>query len=180
VLRAAIEEIAEVGWSGFQVESVAARAGVHKTTVYRRWPSPGALLAAAMEATPLRGVVGGEVPDTGSLRGDLERLLDDAIDVWARPEPRRAARQLFAARHHPDVRAAFDRYWEMELSRVETIVRRAADRGDVPGDVDPRFVAEVFHGTMLLRLVELDQEITYEGTRQLLEGVLRIAGHHAR
>src|SRR5258708_31088310 len=68
VLRATIEELARIGYGALSIEEVANRAGVNKTTVYRRWPTKADLVRAA-----LRSMGDDKVcqPATGSLRGDL-------------------------------------------------------------------------------------------------------------
>src|SRR5712692_2143971 len=68
ILRAATDLMAERGLGAMSIEEVACRAGVGKATIYRRWPSRGALaldvfLAEFQQQQPL--------PDTGTLRGDL-------------------------------------------------------------------------------------------------------------
>src|SRR6266511_502560 len=71
VLQAALEVLDEDGLPGFTMEAVARRAGASKATVYRRWPTVGALLIDAMDATfqPF------PVPDTGSVQTDVAHLL---------------------------------------------------------------------------------------------------------
>ncbi|HVY45146.1 MAG TPA: TetR/AcrR family transcriptional regulator, partial [Minicystis sp.] len=71
VLAATLDELAEAGFADFSIEAVARRAGVHKTTVYRRWPTKAELVRAALES-----IVGQvpRLPDTGSLRKDLIAL----------------------------------------------------------------------------------------------------------
>lgn len=69
ILRVVLEELAEVGYSALSVDAVASRVGIAKTTIYRRYPTKMALVQAAM--TQLVDESFGEVPDTGSLRGDL-------------------------------------------------------------------------------------------------------------
>src|SRR5687768_8286802 len=70
VLEAAFVELAHSGYAGCRMESVAARAGVNKTTIYRRWPNRVALVSALGERmrTPLRE---SPLPDTGKLENDL-------------------------------------------------------------------------------------------------------------
>jgi AcrR family transcriptional regulator len=72
ILRAAVEELTEVGYSGLNMDRVARRAGTNKNAIYRRWPSRAALGVAAY-----RRLVSGSVrlPDTGTLRGDALELL---------------------------------------------------------------------------------------------------------
>ncbi|HSR25961.1 MAG TPA: helix-turn-helix domain-containing protein, partial [Candidatus Eisenbacteria bacterium] len=71
MLRAALAVLADRGMSGFSIEAVAQRAGASKATVYRRWPSQGALLVDALElvSQPL------PLPATGRLRTDLIELV---------------------------------------------------------------------------------------------------------
>lgn len=71
VLDAVRAELAEAGHEGLTVEGVAARAGVHRTTVYRRWRDVGGLLVDVIAAA---GEMDWQPPDTGSLRGDLTAL----------------------------------------------------------------------------------------------------------
>src|ERR1019366_2515587 len=67
VLEAAIDLLAERGYSGFSVEGVVEATGIAKTTLYRHWPTRDDLLAAVI------GQLGGagELPGTGSVRQDL-------------------------------------------------------------------------------------------------------------
>src|SRR5918994_5565425 len=65
VLDAAFAELDEHGYNGFSIEAVARRSGVHKTTIYRRWPTREALLVYALDSRSDRDV---QVPNTGSLR----------------------------------------------------------------------------------------------------------------
>ena len=77
ILQAAAELLAERGLGGMSIEEVAARAGVGKTTIYRRWTSRGTLALDAF-LTEFQGQQ--PLPDTGSLRGDLLAALLAACD----------------------------------------------------------------------------------------------------
>jgi AcrR family transcriptional regulator len=96
IFDATLDLLAEKGYEGLTIEGVAQQSGVNKTTVYRWWPSKGALLGAALigarqlEFTP---------PDTGSLTGDLEALLHTIVTLLtARPACDIAVR---TRRRHP-------------------------------------------------------------------------------
>src|SRR5579862_7114745 len=71
ILAAVIDELAETGYAALSLDRVAARAGVHRATVYRRWASKEALTADAVLASAAQDV---PPPDTGTLRGDLREL----------------------------------------------------------------------------------------------------------
>ncbi len=82
VLRAAIDELLEVGYAALTMDRVAGRAGTNKNAIYRRWPSRAALAVAAY-----RQMAAGDLPlpDTGSLREDVLELLRRANRAWASP-----------------------------------------------------------------------------------------------
>lgn len=72
ILAAALEELAEVGYTGLTMERVAARARTGKAAVYRRWPSRAELVVDAYAA---RQLIALDPPDTGGLRGDIIAFL---------------------------------------------------------------------------------------------------------
>src|SRR3954465_4956485 len=78
ILAAAIALVGEVGYDRVTVDALAARAGVSKPTIYRRWP--GGKPEIVVEAIRAKRSEGGELPDTGSLRGDLLAMLGGVID----------------------------------------------------------------------------------------------------
>ncbi len=82
VLRAAIDELLDVGYAALTMDRVAARAGTNKNAIYRRWPSRAALAVAAY-----RQMAAGDLPlpDTGSLRDDVLELLRRANRAWSSP-----------------------------------------------------------------------------------------------
>ena len=73
ILRAAWEELAAVGYRDLTMDGVAARARTSKPVLYRRWPHRAEFILAALRQE--RPMLSGEVPDTGSLRGDVLALL---------------------------------------------------------------------------------------------------------
>src|SRR5436190_15171527 len=75
ILRAAITVIREVGYDAAAMDAIAARAGVGKATVYRRWSTKEALVADAIE----RIMVSRVVPDTGTTRGDLRAIMRETM-----------------------------------------------------------------------------------------------------
>ncbi|HWS44605.1 MAG TPA: TetR/AcrR family transcriptional regulator [Acidimicrobiia bacterium] len=140
ILDAAITEYAERGLEGMSVDAVAARAGVSKATIYRRYPSKVELVVAAAlmlaEATAPK-------PDTGSLRGDLltslrnlRRLLDDPV-LGA------ATRMLVVdALQHGDLARMHTDFVATRRERTFDAFRRAIERGELRPDVDFEFAAD--------------------------------------
>jgi AcrR family transcriptional regulator len=88
------------GYAGLTLDELAARSGVAKTTILRRWPSKAAVAAAGVERLALQSV---DVPDSGTLRGDLLALLHGAEETFVRGRGQFVARLIREAGHHPEI-----------------------------------------------------------------------------
>lgn len=151
VLDAVLAELAEHGYDGLTVEAVAARAGVHRVTVHRRWGDIGGLLADVLDAA---GDDDWQPPDTGSLEADLTALNQEIHDAMA-AEPSIMAALIAASFRSEKAELAQRRLWEDRYRRCETIVSRAVDRGELPSRTDPRRLliaatAPLYHQLVLL------------------------------
>ncbi|HET6503862.1 MAG TPA: TetR/AcrR family transcriptional regulator [Amycolatopsis sp.] len=132
ILDAAWAELKEVGYAGFSIEAVAGRAATSKPVIYRRWPNRAELVLAAwrcnMPATP-------ETPDTGDLRSDLLAMFHLAAHRANTMMSEVIAGVMGEAFRHPEVIAALREHLTRSspaTEAMETIVRRAADRGELP------------------------------------------------
>jgi AcrR family transcriptional regulator len=136
ILAATLTLLGEAGYAALTMEQVAARAGVGKASLYLRWPSKVALVAEAIEGG--RPDLVPQVPDTGSLPGDMSVFLSELIrprDARARALPAVAGE----AASNPEMREAFRRGVSRTMAdRVRAILQRAAGRGELaPGsDLD--------------------------------------------
>ena len=150
-LAAALDELAESGYAAVTLEGVARRAGVHKTTLYRRWGTREALVLEAMlehagERVP--------VPDTGSLREDLLALATAAAATAATPQGEAVVRAVVAAGRHDEALAAANRrFWTERLALDGAIVERAIARGELAAGVDAESVIEAVLGPIYFRLL---------------------------
>jgi AcrR family transcriptional regulator len=151
VLAATAEVLAEAGYDGLSIEAVAARAGVHKTTVYRRWPTKAELIA---ETTRERSQQYVPVPDTGSLAGDLTALARAVVGNIGSEIGTNMTRTLVAAsstsREVAEVTAAF---WAERLDLTAGIIDRAIERGELPARSDAHLILETLIGPLYVRLL---------------------------
>ncbi|WP_437821802.1 TetR/AcrR family transcriptional regulator [Sorangium sp. So ce1078] len=137
ILRAAAEELAEVGFPGLTMDGVAKRARTNKNAIYRRWPSRAALAVAAYREFAASSV---ELPDTGSLRADVLELLRGANRQWSSPLGDVLRGLLAGIGDDPELlrqvqEASNDGGSAMWL----TILGRAVARGEAPpGSLHPR------------------------------------------
>ncbi|MEU8879952.1 TetR/AcrR family transcriptional regulator [Streptomyces hydrogenans] len=146
VLAATVDVLTEHGLAGTTVGAVARAAGVHETSVYRRWGTREKLILEAL-AEQLDTAV--PLPDTGDLRSDLVGYFGTLASLLATPQGE-ALLRLSAERDSslPDHRLA---YWTDRLDRGAVMVRRAVDRGELPPGTDPALVIEAVSGPLFTR-----------------------------
>jgi AcrR family transcriptional regulator len=150
-IAAALAELAESGYAALSLERVAKRAGVHKTTLYRRWGTREELVLEAMLDRAGQRI---SVPDTGSLRSDLLELARTAAANAATPEVAAMARAVAAEAPYDDrLAAANQRFWSERLALDGVIVERAIERGEIAAGTDPRRAIESVLGPIHLRLL---------------------------
>ena len=149
ILDTCIEILGEVGYASLTIEAVAARAGVGKSTVYRRFPSKAAMVTAAAYRIRAREL---PVPDTGSLRGDLIALVENGSRLLSEgPWGPLIAAVASEALSDREVEVARLRFWRERFDTLAVIVNRAVERGECPADVDTDALLERALGPMFLR-----------------------------
>lgn len=160
VFTATVDELADRGFDEISIESIAARAGVHKTTVYRRWGSKTELVRQALAATAQSMI---EVPDTGTVGEDL-RLLSRAVQATL-GSPRGAATTrsvLAGAAASPEIRAMMARFWDTRLAAIAAIIDRAVARGELPAGTEPAGVMHAVAAPLYYRLLVTGEPLTPE------------------
>jgi AcrR family transcriptional regulator len=178
VLAAVIDLLAERGYSGFSVESVVERTGIAKTTLYRHWPTRDDLLAAAI--AELDGA--GPLPDTGSVRQDLQDLLARRVRAARAPRWERCMPALVeAAARHPELATMIARLTGQILAQIETLLGRGIERGELRHDVDPQLAASALIGPIVFRRLLLREPPTLQRVSAVIDLLMQgIAahGHH--
>ncbi|WP_432980706.1 TetR/AcrR family transcriptional regulator [Dactylosporangium sp. CA-233914] len=134
VAEAVRQELVEVGFTGTTMERIAQRAGVAKTTLYRRWGSVAQLVIDLFTETAAAQI---PLPDTGSLEGDLRELGRSSIALLRMP-PLRAAFDVIVreAIHDPAARAALTAFSAARIANGSALVHRAIERGEAPPGTD--------------------------------------------
>jgi len=154
ILRAALELFIEHGIAGASIERIAKRAGVAKTSVYRRWSSREALLAQAIEvARNATGYTVDLVERTAPQ--DFVKLLIEACEVVGRPEIRKLMTRLIGS--IPDYPKLIEVYRETYFLPRQLAFARALERVQAAGllakTADLEALAEMIIGAMMYRLV---------------------------
>lgn len=152
VLEAVRQELTEHGYDALTVDTVAARAGVHRTTVYRRWHDVGGLITDVFDAA---SDIDWHPRDTGSLRGDLAALNQEIQDSLTE-EPSFAGALIAVSFRSEEAARALRRLWEDRYTQSEIVIERAIQRGELTADIDARALliaatAPIYHQLVLLR-----------------------------
>lgn len=172
VLEAALAELGDVGFSGFNMGRIAARAGVHETTIYRRWPRKEDLVIdACMEFADQRL----PVPDTGDLATDLRLVLDNIVTAMSSPEGHNMVFLSMSARSIPEFAKAGPEFWRSRLSIGQRVFDQAAERGDWPADYDKEMIFAELLGPLIATYFLLGKEIDDDYLDARVNQILRLA-----
>lgn len=148
VLTSAFDLLGESGVSGFTIDEVARRSGVAKTTIYRHWSAREALVLEA--ASRISAAV--EVPDTGSVQGDVTVILNNLGGLlgtarWSSVVPS----IVDVAERDPEFAAVHGRIQRGHASPLREVLVRAAGRGELPATTDPAHVISALIGPLYYR-----------------------------
>ncbi len=152
ILDAARELLAEAGVRELTVEGVAARSGVAKTTIYRRWRGKDEL-ALAVLIDMVEKVV--STPDLDDTRAELVSFVDAAVKILGSTLMGRVMQGLVSElATNPDLASAFrERVVAMRVGEVRRLVERGIERGDLRPDTDIELVHELLFGPVYYRLL---------------------------
>jgi len=151
MLRATLELLAEVGFDALSIEAIAARAGVGKSTIYRRYTCKEDLIADAIEN--IREDVA--IPDTGNLWGDIDALIQSAAQITLNPLGRQTVATIVSsASSHPEFAQIYwKKYLQPRRQAFSVVLERAKARNEIQADLDPCLIFDIMSGIMLYSLI---------------------------
>ncbi|HEY1547279.1 MAG TPA: TetR/AcrR family transcriptional regulator [Kofleriaceae bacterium] len=153
VFTTTLTALGEVGYGALRIDDVAARAGVNKTTIYRRWPVKSQLVAAALEhyhviAPP---------HDTGDLAADLTQHFVEAVSKFDVTITRGLMRMIQLEQHDPEVDAIIDAIRESVLATRRTRLDLAVKRGELPRRTDVVLLVYMLSSSVHALVTKLEQ-----------------------
>jgi AcrR family transcriptional regulator len=151
ITEAVLDEMAEQGYARLSMEAVAKRAGVGKSALYRRWASKQEMALAVLAEFSLGEA---EMPNTGSLRGDLRESLDAIMHWLSHPRFSRILPDLVAeTARNPElsnyVASAIGR---PRRERAVVMLQRAIERGELASDTDLELALDLLAAPIYWRL----------------------------
>ncbi|MGW2815627.1 TetR/AcrR family transcriptional regulator [Streptomyces sp. NPDC001415] len=170
IMRASLDLALEVGYAKLSIEAVAARAGVGKHTVYRRWSSRGLLFLDAVLNLSTDGL---SHPNTGDVVADLRETMTKAVDLLGRPPWGPLYQALIGeAQHDPEVAAALNqRFIEPQTADTLARLKAAKDQGELAPDFDLDLAFDILSGPLYYRLLVTQKPITHDYIDRVLQAV---------
>jgi AcrR family transcriptional regulator len=173
ILRATLELLGEVGFEAMSIEAISTRAGVGKTTIYRRYSSKEELVADAIESIRQDVVI----PDTGNLWSDLDLLIENAAQITLSPLGRQSVAMIIssAASNSQFAQIYWTKYLQPRREAFAVVIERAKTRNEIETDLDSGLVFDSMSGIMLYALIfqpakESWTEYVRRALRLLLQG----------
>lgn len=150
VLSAVRAELVLVGYAALSYQHVSAKAGVHKTTVYRRWPDKDSLVCDALADLASQSI---SIPDTGSVAADLRVMAQSVYRAITSADGGGLLRAMVSAGNPPAVRRPIERFWNHRFAAAAEIVQGGITRGELARDVDPEQLLEALVAPLFLRVL---------------------------
>ena len=169
ILEQVLALLGSHGYAGLTLDELAARSGVAKTTILRRWPSKAAVAAAGVERLALETV---DVPDSGTLRDDLLALLHGAAEAFVRGRGQFVPRLLREAGHHPEITDLLFTVIHTRRQAYRRVLALAIARGDLAPSVDQELLIDLLIGPIWTRLLITHDPITGDYVDSIVETVL--------
>ncbi|HEX5294020.1 MAG TPA: TetR-like C-terminal domain-containing protein [Streptosporangiaceae bacterium] len=151
ILDVTFDLLRDQGTGGITIDAIAAAAGVGRQTIYRWWPTKGAVVAEAM-ARGARAIV--PARDTGSFSGDLISFLTDSFAGLQDPGTRRVLRQLASAAVHDEhVAEVLAEFTAQRRAALRALLERGVADGDIAATADLDMLADLAYGVLWYRLL---------------------------
>jgi len=174
ILDATLEILTVKGYAGLSIDGVAAKTGVGRPTIYRRWPSKPALVIAALTQSPLLT----PAHDTGALRDDLLAFQSDQVRMMNLPASRRITAGLVADLvADPELAETYlGDYVGQRQAAVRQALQRGIERGELESDADLDLIYDVLMGPLFLRSVVRGERLPPDMAEHTVDLVLSAFG----
>lgn len=151
MLKATLELLGEVGFGALSIEAISARAGIGKTTIYRRYDSKEELVADAIESIRQDIII----PNTGNLDDDLDELIQNAAQITLSPIGKQTVAMIIgsAASNSQFAQIYWKKYLQPRRKAFAAVIERAKMRNEILNDIDSDLIFDSMSGIMLYALI---------------------------
>ncbi|MER2083033.1 MULTISPECIES: TetR/AcrR family transcriptional regulator [Rhodococcus] len=173
VLAATAAELSERGFAAMTIEDIAARSGVHKTTIYRRWSTLSQLVADAAVEISATTV---PIPDTGSIESDLREMARSIVALVTSESGGALVAALFSdAVRTPEVARLKREFYSARYELADIVVRRAVERGEISEKVSAADLLAAVAAPIYYRLLVADLPVDRSVADRAAAGALAAA-----
>ncbi len=170
ILCSTLGLLQRTGFPDLTIEAIAADAGVGKATVYRWWPTKGALVVDAFASGAEHQL---HFPDTGSVYQDMSLQMNQFLGVLRSRRGRIVAALLGAGQSDPELLAAFrERFLRPRRQEAYKTLRRGIERGELPSSLDLDLVLDTLYGAIYMRFLIRHDELSESYVREVCRMVL--------
>ncbi len=182
ILRSTLRLLRKKGFAQLSIEAIAADAHVGKATVYRWWPSKGALVVDAFASSAEDEL---HFPDRGSVYEDMSLQMNQWLGVLRSAKGRIVAAVIAGAQSDPELLEAFRaRFLRPRRQEAYQTLRRGIERGELPRNLDLDLVLDTLYGAMYMRFLirhdELNEDYVNEVCRLVLGGAAMASRQRSR
>lgn len=167
---ATLELIGECGVDKVSVVDVARRAGVHDSSIYRRWGSRENLIADTLLVHSEQMI---PVPDTGSVRSDLVAFTASVAAYLSTPLGRTLTQTMAFITDNDATAASRRAFWQARYQAASPIIQRAIERGEVEPHTDPALALEMLIAPLHYRVLSTREPLHAEVVSQIVDFVVR-------
>jgi AcrR family transcriptional regulator len=173
ILDAAIEVLAETGFDGMTIDMVATRAKAGKATVYRRWASKNELVLDAVACIKKADLATLEIPDTGTLRGDLIAMIRPPSIQDAEKKLKIMAGLASMLSGAPELADAANKaIVEPRAGVNRMLLTRAIERGEISPDIDLQLVSLISPSMVTYRSLLLRKPVDREFLISIIDNIV--------
>ncbi len=171
ILDAANNLLDEIGFTNMSLEGIAARAGVGKATIYRRWSNKASVVMDAFLAATAKEIA---FPNTSSAREDIRRQMRSMVKVLNGPRGRTIATLIGVVQSDNELAEAFrTRFVAVRRGEAKAVVQRGIANGEFKPDMDLESVLDCLYGPLYFRLLIGHEKASAKYADQLVDLVLR-------
>ncbi|WP_051470073.1 TetR/AcrR family transcriptional regulator [Fischerella sp. PCC 9605] len=170
ILQAAYELVMEVGFTELTIEGVAARAGVGKPTIYRRWSSKARLVMDAFLAATNPEL---SFPNTGEVKEDIRLQMQKLVKIMNSPRGQVIATLIGGGQTDPEMIEAFVANWLSPRRKDCTqVIKKGIQRGEIRSDIDIEAVIDALYSPLFYRLLLKHAPLTEEFVDELINLIM--------
>jgi AcrR family transcriptional regulator len=173
VFDATLAELVASGYAQTSVEAIAQRAGVHKTTVYRRWRTKDHLIADALAGAAQARTV---VADTGDIDADMRTLARAVVATITSRDGLATVRAIVAeSPGSPELGEVLQQFWSSRRALVGPIIDSAIERGQLPRATSATELMKYVAAPLYYQLLMTDEPLTDESADRAAAAALAAA-----